>query len=93
MSSTKNVKGNRVCVTASYTIQDIYALPDGLDLNDKKTVKRWYIKWRTLTIEMKDGTELELCPTCEGETDFKWANNEEIEKAEELMFEYPEDEN
>ncbi len=78
MSSTKNVKGNRMAISAAYTMEDYYALPDGLDLKNKKIVKSWYIKWRRLTIEMVDGTELEIGPTIEGEIDFKYSNKEEL---------------
>ena len=50
--STKNTKDNRMILTASYSVPDeIYKLPDNLDLENKTIVKKYYINWRSLKIE------------------------------------------
>lgn len=45
-------------VAVSYTIEDIFKIPIGLDLENKNQVKDWGVKWNRLYIELTNGKEL-----------------------------------
>ena len=57
MSNTKNIEGNRKIVVAQYSINHLYKIPDGLDLNDKTVVKNYVVKYGDLHIFYTDGRE------------------------------------
>ena len=60
-SSTKNTKDNRKCVVVTYYTSDAtFKIPDGLDLEDKSVVRRWYVIDDTLHIYYTDGREEEI---------------------------------
>ena len=93
--STKNTKGNRKVVTADYNFpKAIFKIPDGLDLQDKKVVKAWFVKGMYLNIRYVDGREevieWEWDPT-EERADWQYPD-EQIEDAEDWECEYSDDE-
>lgn len=84
MDNTKNVLGNRQVVTCRYMVGDNFKIPEGLDLNDEKVVRSWSVKWRVLTIQYVDGSQLEIVPE-PSEYDYKrpLAGSTQIVAAEE----------
>tara|TARA_R110000868_G_scaffold250411_3_gene506954 strand:- start:615 stop:1493 length:879 start_codon:yes stop_codon:yes gene_type:complete len=93
MSSTKNTKGNRQVVVATYTIQSIFEIPNGLDLEDKSVVENWGVKWNELIIQFVNGEEKEIDPTLDArEGDFKRPEDYEIVPAEDAGYKYDEEE-
>jgi len=61
MNSTKNTKGNRKVVVATFSVPEaVFLIPDGLDLEDKSIVKTWFVRWNTLHIEYVTGVEEEI---------------------------------
>jgi hypothetical protein len=61
--------------------ESIFAIPIGLDLDDKTIVEDWGVKWDTLYIDFADGTKLEIKPKSSAQDfdDFKYPKDEEIE--------------
>jgi hypothetical protein len=49
-------------VRATYTFTSAFRIPKGVDLEDKKTVSDWYIKWSVLYITFVNGDELKVKP-------------------------------
>lgn len=47
-------------VIVEYKHTDAFKIPKGLDLEDKKQVKSWNVKWGSLWIVKTDGTELRI---------------------------------
>ena len=93
-SSTKNVKGDRKVVRATYYPPEaVFKIPDGLDLEDKTVVANWGVKYGVLHIEYVDGRKEEISwaidPT---EYDYKWSESTTIENADDCCVEYSEDE-
>ena len=91
--SSKNVKGNRKVLQVSFRCPDgYYKIPDGLDLNDKSVVKRWYIRRGDLSIEYVDGRteKIELWNPPQWD-DYDYLSHS-IEDAEDVGIEYSEDE-
>ncbi len=77
------------CVVASYTIQETFKIPKGVDL-DASGVK-WFIRWRVLHIETPDGQTYEI----DGEevpNDYKTPDEIDIEGAYEWGVVYEPDE-
>jgi hypothetical protein len=92
MSSTKNIKGNRQIVVASYTTEAVFKIPDGVDLEDKTVVSSWGTKYARLYIYyVNSDEELEIEPEWETEIDYKYSSDEIIEDADENGIEYEED--
>ena len=93
-SSTKNVKGDRKVVRATYYPPEaVFKIPDGLDLEDKSVVAHWGVKYGVLRIDYVDGREEEITWTIDPtEFDYKWAENTTIENADDCCVEYSEDE-
>ena len=87
-----NVKGNRHVVTAQYRAESTFKIPDGVDLNDKNVVAEWGIKWDKLHITYTDGRDEYIDPVLEAELDCKYPYEYEIEKADDVGYEYEEDE-
>jgi len=50
ISETMNVKGNRKVVYANYQAMSQFKIPDGVDLEDKSVVEKWYIYGDVLNI-------------------------------------------
>lgn len=44
----------------SYTIDECFKIPIGLDLENKDQVKEWWVKYNRLYVELTNGTELEI---------------------------------
>ena len=92
-SSTKNIKGNRKVVVATYMMEIIFKLPDGIDLEDKTVVADWYVRWGTLHINYVDGREEEI-EQSDGmsEPDWKRPDDQFVIDADRYCVEYSEDE-
>ena len=97
MNSTKNTKENRKVVRAEYSApESVFEIPDGLDLEDKSIVEWWGVKWNTLHIKYVGKEEVEdIQPSWDGGEDheiWKYPNDCGIEDAEDVGYEYEEDE-
>jgi len=94
MSSTKNTKGNRQVVVATYyNPQSLFEIPKGLDLEDKSVVKDWGVKWNVLHIKYVNGEEKTINPTRDArDDDLKRPEECEIIPAEDAGYEYDEEE-
>ena len=88
------MSSNRKIVRVQYSHQDVFKIPKGLDLEDKKQVKHWGVKWNRLWIEKVDGTELEI--DAEGwinHFDYKYPSDDpEIIDADDEGIEFSDDE-
>lgn len=92
IDSTRNTKGNRLVVSASYAYPDIYfKIPDGIDLEDRDVVENWFVKYGTLTIFFVEGGEVEIEPV-DDVFDFKRPITTRICNAAVCGVEYSEDE-
>ena len=91
MSTTLNVKGNRQIVVAWSGSEQVFKIPDGLDLEHSTVVKYWCVKWGTLHIHHIDGEEKEIEWEYEPEVDFNHPESQEILDADEHNIEYEED--
>lgn len=95
MSSTINTKDNRKIVYVEYSAPaSSFKIPDGLDLEDRKVVDQWWVRWNTLYIEYVDKEkEVEqIQPVDDYEDDRKRPVNAEIVDADDMGIEYSEDE-
>lgn len=63
-------------VIATYTVEECFKIPIGIDLTNKDQVKNWWIKYNYLQIELTDGKRLEV--NAQG-----WVNN--------CDYKYPDD--
>ena len=83
-SITKNTKGNRKVVRATYNIEKVFKIPNNLDLEDESVVEYWGVKWGTLYIKYVGQEDVERIEDCfESEPDYKYATDEEIVDADE----------
>jgi hypothetical protein len=91
MSSTLNVKGSRKVVRATYYAPEVcFKLPDGLDLEDKKIVESYGVRWNRLYINYVDGRTDEI-ETDLPQDDYKDADKIEIVDADKTWITYDED--
>ena len=93
-SKTLNIKGNRKVVRAEYISESAFKIPDGLDLEDKSVVEKWWVWKYSLHIKYVGNEEIE---SIEGDNDhyetFKEPHTTSIEDAEEWPnVEYSDDE-
>lgn len=77
------------CVVASYTVQETFKIPKGIDLYAPGV--KWYVRWRVLHIETPDGQEYEIEGE-EVENDYKTPDDVDVEDAYEWNVEYKPDE-
>ena len=94
MNSTKNIKGNRQVIVATFNPQElIFKLPDGLDLEDDTVVENYWVNWGILYIKcIGDDIEYKIDPEPVCEPDYKRPENIEIQSAENAGVEYSDDE-
>lgn len=94
MSSTKNTKDNRQVVKATFhPPESVFKIPDGLDLEDKTIVKWWGVKYNMLSICYVNGEVIKISPVWDAtEDDFKCPMECEIISANDIGYEYEEDE-
>ncbi len=92
MSDTKNIKGNRKVVVAQYTVNRLYKIPDGLDLEDKTVVKRYAVEFGHLCIFYTDGREEEIYRSHDEGDDCREPDETSIEDAEDHDIYYTADE-
>ena len=87
------MSSERKIVRVSYTVDDVFKIPKGLDLEDKTQVKFWGVKYNTLYITKVDGTELNI--DSEGwisHFDYKYPSNDaEIIDADDVGLDDEED--
>lgn len=81
MSSTKQI------VRAEYTVASYFKIPNGLDLEDKKIVREWYVKWDELRIYYVDGRDETIQKIMGVDDDLKYPEDTTIEKAEDYCLE------
>ena len=53
---------NKQVIHAVYKVYSTFVIPEGIDLDDKEQVSKWWIKWDTMYIEMVDGREFKVRP-------------------------------
>ena len=95
MSSTKNTKDTRKVVRATFDApKSVFKIPDGLDLEDETIVEYWQVKYNELYIKYVNGEVLTIEPSWDGSEsmDYKLPMDCEIIDADDIGFEYSEDE-
>jgi hypothetical protein len=68
----------RKVVVAKYVTEDIFVIPDSINLEDESTVKDYYVKWGSLYIYLTDGRVLKILPYVES-VDKKYPDHTKIE--------------
>ena len=93
-SSTKNIKDNRKVVVAKfYAPRIVFKIPDGIDLEDKTVVKKWWVRNGTLYINFVDGHNEEIDEEYStGFEELDCVQETVIEDAEDWNVEYSQDE-
>ena len=73
---------------AKYTSENYFKVPVGIDLEDKKVIKSYGVKWNILTICFVDENKEDLEIECyhEGEVDLKYPRSEEVGVIEDYDF-------
>jgi len=66
-----------------YDAQELYHLPDWLDLEDKTQVKEYLVKWSILHVFLTDGKHITIKPTGELDFDTKHGDCCDIDDADE----------
>lgn len=79
-------------VIANYRHTDAFKIPKGLDLEDKKQVKCWGIKWGTLCILKTNGTELRI-NSLGWDNDYKYPQDTFIEDRADYGIDDSDDDN
>jgi hypothetical protein len=51
---------SRQVIRVQYCVDDVFVIPENIDLNNKNQVKDWGVKWNTLHIYFVDGSEIEI---------------------------------
>ncbi len=51
------------CVIAKYNVEQKFKIPRGIDLEDKKQVSDWRVRWSTLRIFLTNGKEIVIEPS------------------------------
>lgn len=75
-------------VSVSYEIHDHFCIPRNIDLENKKQVKSWYVKWNVLNIILNDGRTIEIQSQMEeygDKPDLKYPDKQEILDAGDVM--------
>ena len=84
---TKNIKGNRKIVVSHLYSNNLFKIPDGLDLEDKTKVDEWYVRYDELFIVYANGQEQTIGISQEMEANEK-SPKVTIEDADNWCFEY-----
>lgn len=74
-------KRTRKVLVATYPAHDVFVLPNSIDLEDKRVVKQYGVKYGTLHIFFVDGRNWELKPFLEASDcgiDYKYPTTTEI---------------
>jgi hypothetical protein len=75
-----------------YNAQELYHLPDWLDLEDTTKVKTYYVKWSILHVFLTDGRHITIKPTGDLDFDTKHGDCCDIDDADEHELELGEPE-
>jgi hypothetical protein len=51
---------SRQVIRVHYCVDDLFVIPENIDLNNKNQVKDWGVKWNTLYIYFVDGSEIQI---------------------------------
>ena len=51
---------DRKVLVARYSTEDVFIIPDSIDLEDTSVVKEYYVKWGSLNIEFVDGRKWKI---------------------------------
>jgi hypothetical protein len=82
-------KPKKKVVSSSYTIENIFKVPEGLDLEDNTIIECWYVKYDCLHIWYMDGRHDEITSSKTAyDDDYNDPINVEIVDAEDFGFEY-----
>lgn len=81
-------------LVATYSCQSVFKVPKGIDLYDKSKVEHFWVKWDTLYIKYVGKEEEEKIEPkmSASDEDFKYADKEEVEDADNYDFLSDEDE-
>ena len=70
-------------VVATYQLPLFFNVPEGVDLEDKTVVEKWWVKWGILFIRYVGASrEVEIKGDGIEKYDFKWASDVEIQVQE-----------
>ena len=85
---------SRQVIRVQYCIDDVFVIPENIDLNNKNQVKDWGVKWNTLYIYFVDGSEIQInSKGWVNDFDYKRPNDDyEPEDAEDFGWVKPDDE-
>jgi len=76
--TTKIIKPERQMVVATYNIEHFFKVPKGIDLENKKQVKSYWVKYNTLHIEMVNDEIVDI-ETVSDESQLKYPDDLKIE--------------
>lgn len=78
----ERLKEQRKVVVAKYNLESSFIVPKGLDLEDKRVVDHWYVKYDTLHIYKQNGDHIEIEPYFSAsDSDLKRSEEETIQVA------------
>jgi hypothetical protein len=72
----------------SYHDDEIYHLPDWLDLEDDKQVQRYIVKYSVLHVLLTNGKWVKILPQYEVDIDTRYGDNNEVRDAEDFGIEF-----
>jgi len=75
----------------SYHDDEIYHLPDWLDLEDDKQVQRYIVKYSVLHVLLTNGKWVKILPQYEVDIDTRYGDDNEVRDAEDFGID-PDDE-
>ena len=80
----------RQVVVAEYSFHCVFKIPKGLDLDNKKVVEDWWVKYDILSIKYVNNEEIEEIPFSRelSREDFKNPVDERIENANDGYMDY-----
>jgi hypothetical protein len=68
----------RKVVRATYTCEEEFKIPIGIDLEDKSQVEKWGVKWNTLHIWLKNGKHIEVKGYYNQPREFDWKRPDDV---------------
>ena len=74
---------NRQVINAKYEVYSTFVIPEGIDVENKEQVEKWWIRRDTLHIEMKDGRKISVLPHIRAfDSEFKTPDSTKVEEEE-----------
>jgi len=90
-SPTKNIKGDRQIVYATYKFDKVFKIPYDLDLEDKTVVEAWGVRYGNLWIRYTNGNLETIDAYEEFEPDYKCPFETGIQSAQDREIHYSDD--